>query len=174
VAIAISLVPPLAVVGLTFESGAPDQSLGALLLFVANVSAILVTGLIVMTIYRVHRLSTGTSPKPVHRKRAAAVIVLALVVVTIPLTAVSIQVRQQTSTESTVSSLAGSWADATGWRVISVDTQPSGVTVRAIGPLPEPDTGPLQDAIEAAGLGSEAITIELVPSHIVTLGDGDP
>jgi uncharacterized hydrophobic protein (TIGR00271 family) len=41
VAIAISLVPPLAVVGLTLESGAPRQSLGALLLFVTNVAAIL-------------------------------------------------------------------------------------------------------------------------------------
>ncbi len=37
VAIAISLVPPLAVVGLTLESGAPDQALGALLLFATNV-----------------------------------------------------------------------------------------------------------------------------------------
>jgi uncharacterized membrane protein len=39
VAIAISLVPPLAVVGLTVESGAPHQSLGAFVLFVTNVAA---------------------------------------------------------------------------------------------------------------------------------------
>jgi len=53
VAIAISLVPPLAVVGLTLESGAPKQALGALLLFLTNFGAILLTGLIVMAIYRV-------------------------------------------------------------------------------------------------------------------------
>ncbi|MDN5696776.1 MAG: DUF389 domain-containing protein, partial [Rubrobacter sp.] len=41
VAIAISLVPPLSVVGLTFESGEFGQSLGALLLFLNNVAAIL-------------------------------------------------------------------------------------------------------------------------------------
>lgn len=52
VAIAISLVPPLAVVGLTLESGAPDEALGALLLFVTNVSAILAAGLVVMTVYQ--------------------------------------------------------------------------------------------------------------------------
>src|SRR4029079_2826275 len=56
VAIAISLVPPLTVVGLTLESGAPRQSLGALLLFVTNVVAILATGTIVMAIYGVYRL----------------------------------------------------------------------------------------------------------------------
>src|SRR3954462_14039380 len=48
VAIAISLVPPLAVVGLTLESGETDQALGALLLFTTNVSAILAAGLVVM------------------------------------------------------------------------------------------------------------------------------
>ncbi|MEZ5143183.1 MAG: DUF389 domain-containing protein [Acidimicrobiales bacterium] len=52
VAIAISLVPPLAVVGLTLESGAGDQALGALLLFLTNVCAILGTGLVVMAVYR--------------------------------------------------------------------------------------------------------------------------
>jgi uncharacterized membrane protein len=39
VAIAISLVPPLAVAGLTLESGVPSQSLGAFWLFVTNVAA---------------------------------------------------------------------------------------------------------------------------------------
>src|SRR5690606_35624052 len=38
VAIAISLVPPQAVVGLTLESGAPGQAAGALLLFATNVT----------------------------------------------------------------------------------------------------------------------------------------
>lgn len=57
VAIAISLVPPLAVVGLTLESGASDQAEGALLLFLTNVVAILVTGMAVMVVYRVHRMS---------------------------------------------------------------------------------------------------------------------
>ena len=79
VAIAISLVPPLAVVGLTLESGAPDQSLGALLLFGANMAAILATGLLVMSIYRVHRIVTHAEGGAVlHRRRAAVVIVVAL------------------------------------------------------------------------------------------------
>ena len=53
VAIAISLVPPLAVVGLTLEAGAGSESAGALLLFLTNVGAILLSGLIVMALYRV-------------------------------------------------------------------------------------------------------------------------
>lgn len=50
VAIAISLVPPLAVVGLSLESGAPEQALGALLLLGTNAGAI-ATGTVVFLLH---------------------------------------------------------------------------------------------------------------------------
>src|SRR5215216_3252429 len=56
VAIAISLVPPLSVVGFTLEAGKPDQALGAFLLFLTNVAAILASGTIIMALYGFHRL----------------------------------------------------------------------------------------------------------------------
>ena len=56
VAIAISLVPPLAVVGLALESDAPHQALGAFLLFATNVAAILSSGIVVMGFYHVSRV----------------------------------------------------------------------------------------------------------------------
>lgn len=61
VAIAISLVPPLAVVGLTLSSGAVAQALGALLLFTTNVTAILATGTAVMAVYGVYRITAPVS-----------------------------------------------------------------------------------------------------------------
>jgi uncharacterized membrane protein len=54
VAIAISLVPPLAVADLTLQSGAPSQSLGALLLFATNVAAILASGIVVTAFLAEH------------------------------------------------------------------------------------------------------------------------
>jgi uncharacterized membrane protein len=45
-AIANSLVPPLSVVGLTFEAGAVDQSFGALLHFLTDVAAMMVAVLV--------------------------------------------------------------------------------------------------------------------------------
>ena len=50
VAIAISLVPPLAVVGLTLRVRGADESLGALLLFGTNVAAIIATGTVLLLI----------------------------------------------------------------------------------------------------------------------------
>ena len=70
VAIAISLVPPLAVVGLTLESGAPHQALGALLLFTTNVAAILASGIVVMALYRTHRVSDRAQAAAFHRSGA--------------------------------------------------------------------------------------------------------
>ena len=103
VAIAISLVPPLSVVGLTAEAGAIGQAAGALLLFGTDVAAILTSGIIVMAIYRVHRL---VDPAPiaertdVNRRNAVLVIVALFVVIGIPLTVSSLSIGRNTARES--------------------------------------------------------------------------
>ena len=175
VAIAISLVPPLAVVGLTWESDAPEQALGSLLLFGANVTAILASGLVVMGIYRVHTLATTVSGahRIQHRSRLVAVVVVALVVVAVPLTLISLRINGDQSTESAVTRAADTWASEAGWSIVSVSTEADHTVVRATGPLPEPETGPLDDALDAAGLSQEPVRVELVPSHTVVLGARD-
>jgi hypothetical protein len=60
VAIAISLVPPLAVVALALEAGRYDEALGALLLFGTNVTAIIATGTVVLLLYRVRDVAKTT------------------------------------------------------------------------------------------------------------------
>ena len=73
VAIAISLVPPLTVVGLTLESGSIAQSLGAVLLFLTNVVAIIGTGIVVMSVYGVNKLTAaGRCGHPAPGRAAAA------------------------------------------------------------------------------------------------------
>src|SRR5215212_3698284 len=102
VAIAISLVPPLSVVGFTLEAGKPDQALGALLLFLTNVAAILASGTIVMALYGFHRLAaTATSPeqRTVNRRNAVFIIAAMVIAVSIPLTATSITLARDTSRE---------------------------------------------------------------------------
>jgi uncharacterized hydrophobic protein (TIGR00271 family) len=175
VAIAISLVPPLAVVGLTWESDAPEQALGSLLLFGANVTAILASGLVVMGIYRVHTLATTVSGghRIQHRSRLVAVVALSLVVVAVPLTLISLRINGDQTTESAVTSAADRWATDVGWSIVSVSTEADQTVVRATGPLPEPETGDLDDALDAAGLSGEPVRVELVPSHTVVLGTRD-
>ncbi|MGV9733485.1 DUF389 domain-containing protein [Rhodococcus aetherivorans] len=85
VAIAISLVPPLAVVGLTLESGAPRQAGGALLLFATNVAAIVATGTLVFLLAGV-RGAAHRAGRTVGDLRGLSVltVVAAVVLVAVP------------------------------------------------------------------------------------------
>ena len=170
VAIAISLVPPLAVVGLTLESGAPKQALGALLLFLTNFGAILLTGLIVMAIYRVRATAVqGLGSVHGHPRLAVAVVVAFVIVLAAPLAVDSAQITSQQLTNSNVTAVANNWANTAGWQVVNVSATESGVTVRAIGPLPLPNPRTLRTALNANGLKSTSVQLELDPVKRVDL-----
>lgn len=169
VAIAISLVPPLAVVGLTLESGAPDQARGALLLFVTNVVAILASGIVVMVLHRVHRLAATEQPAAgadavVHRRRATLVVAALVVAVCVPLAATSTVVGRTTVNEHRVRRVADHWAERGDWSVIEVTTaQGRVVVVRAVGAGDPPDTKQLRRDLDEAGLGAVDVDVELIP-----------
>ncbi len=173
VAIAISLVPPLAVVGLTLESGATGQATGAALLFLTNVAAILFTGLIVMALYHVRSAAAvADDASGADRNRALLLVVAFLVVIAIPLTASSGRIVAETLGQRAVEDVAGQWAEPAGWRLASVETDRAGVRVRAYGPLPAPDPQDLRAALDAAGHGDVDVVVELVPQETVELPAG--
>ena len=170
VAIAISLVPPLAVVGLTLEAGATDESVGALLLFLTNVGAILLTGLIVMALYQVFQLAAAESDRPRVNRRLAAVVVIGFVVVlSVPLAASSVRISRDAVAGANVAPVARQWAEEGGWRVTSVRSTNAGVEVVAAGGLPAPDPQDLRRALDAARLGDVHVIVALVPSERVDL-----
>ena len=160
VAIAISLVPPLTVVGLTLESGSTSQASGALLLFTANVTAILAMGALVMAVYRVSAHAPDGSRTGAH---VAQVVVVLVVLVAVPLAATSQRVSTTELRERDVRSTADAWTAAAGWEVVSVATDGGSVVVRVAGPLPEPDPDGLRRALDRAGLDDVSVDLEQVP-----------
>lgn len=177
VAIAISLVPPLTVAGLTLESGSLPQSLGALLLFLTNVVAILGTGVIVMSVYGVNRLArpvTADGVRPAGLRRPLALIVAMFVLVGLPLTATSVSVSRQALTEQTVHSTASTWAAPVGWHLVAVTTQGAQILLRVEGPLPLPNTTSLGDALDAAGIDPDAVTVTFLPTYELRLDPDQP
>lgn len=163
VAIAISLVPPLAVVGLTLEGGAGSESAGALLLFLTNVGAILLSGLIVMAVYRVSTARPVRARRRLDHRAATAVVVVAVVVLALPLAGSSQRITTEALRDSQVTRVATAWAEARDWEVIGVDNTPDGVQIRAIGPLPVPDAAGLRAALDRDGLDELDVRVELVP-----------
>ena len=170
VAIAISLVPPLVVAGLTLESGADGQARGALLLFLTNVGAILFSGLIVMALYRVGRLAETPQGLSAGGQRTAAVLVVVFViVVALPLAAATRQTISESVRRSDVTTVAKQWVKSRDWQVVNVDTAENGIVVRAIGPLPEPDPEALRAELDAKGLRGVDVRLELLPLDRIDL-----
>ena len=174
VAIAISLVPPLTVVGLTLEAGESDEAVGALLLFLTNVGAILVTGVLVMALYRVRTAALESAVRPPLGRRAAVLVIVAFVVViAVPLAGSTARIVDERLTIASVTDVATSWADDRGWEIVTVTTRPEGVVVRAHGPLPAPDPDELRERLDAEGLAHVGVRLQLVPEDHVELEGSD-
>ena len=88
VAIAISLVPPLGVVGVCAGQGLWSDALGALVLFLSNVVALVIAGSIVFTMGGYAR--DPARRRIANRRRAYIVVTVLAVVIAVPLAANSI------------------------------------------------------------------------------------
>lgn len=176
VAIAISLVPPLTVVGLTAESQAWEESWGALFLFSTNVASILATGIVVMALFKVYQMVTPAATpekRAVNRRNANLVIVAFFAVILVPLVGSTIQIANDSARESTIRQLTQDWADSVGWEVLEVATTATAVDVRVIGSPPIPETDSYAAALEAGGVDPDSVVVEFIPRTVVALGGGD-
>jgi uncharacterized hydrophobic protein (TIGR00271 family) len=174
VAIAISLVPPLAVVGLTLESGSVAQSSGALLLFLTNVAAIIATGTLVLLLYRVrHVLHAAGRPVAELSKGTIAVVVATVVVVAIPLAWGTLLAAVEQQVVTRAQPVAERWAESEGWIITGVDFRRGQLQIEALGSLPEADADDLRADLDAAGLASidTRVTLVLGGSKVLE-GDG--
>jgi uncharacterized membrane protein len=171
VAIAISLVPPLGVVGFTLEAGKLDQALGALLLFLTNVAAILGSGTVVMVLYGFFRQATppaGPERPGVNRRNAVIIIAAMVVAVSIPLAATSVTLARDTSREAKTLAAAREFGDAVGWSTGNVTTRGGVVLVHMEGPPPLPKTDRMRTELEDRGIDPSEVQLELVPAKLVT------
>lgn len=163
VAIAISLVPPLSVVGLLLEVGRYGDATGAALLFGTNVAAIVATGTIVLLAYRVRGVAQS-SGMPVGALTGSTLVAVAalVVLVTIPLAGGSAAVAADQRLQSQVTPIATEWATGAGWQLSSVAVTGGSLSVTALGPLPGPNPGSLRRMLDNAGFTGTALTVELV------------
>lgn len=173
VAIAISLVPPLTVVGLTLEAGAFDQSVGALLLFSTNVAAILLSGCVVMSLYGVFGHALAGETRAFSRRAAVSAVVFLAIIVAIPLTISTISATSDRLEEGRVHAVADAWADPFNWSVLSLSRDAENqelIVLTMIGPPPIPDVGELRRQMMDSGQGEVDIRLRLVDEDEVLFG----
>lgn len=134
VAIAISLVPVLEVVGITLEAGRTDLAWGALLLFLTNAAAIIVAGMVVFTAAGYHREAAGQGAG----WRAKALIGVLVVLLVVPLTVTSVRTYRYQRWMEATDAATQTWADGTGWRLLHVRQQGDEIVATVVGPGDSP------------------------------------
>ena len=145
VAIAISLVPVLAVVGITLGAGRLELALGSFILFLTNAAAILVAGTLVFTVMGYRKDARHRDARAGHRATVAiAVLVVALLV---PLGAASVRTLLYERWTNATQAATEDWVAGTEWRVDTVDLAGGKIVVTVIGPGAAPDIQKLKAAI---------------------------
>ena len=149
VAIAVSLVPPLSTVGICLELGRPADAGGALLLFLTNLSAILVVASIVFLLN-----GSGPSREMLRERRRLRngfiLAMFALVIAAIPLASNSAAWVQTTVRGAEGAPLVKAWIggrdlEVTSWSVTGPD-----VAIHVTGSEAPPDAAPLAAALASA------------------------
>jgi uncharacterized membrane protein len=120
VAIAISLVPPLCVVGISLQQGQLGAAAGALLLFMTNFLAILLAGGVVLLIVGLGK-TTVSREHALVRRRGLALFVVGILLVAIPLTLSAYQAVIHAAENNHATSEVGHWLEGTSYRVVTVN-----------------------------------------------------
>jgi uncharacterized hydrophobic protein (TIGR00271 family) len=120
VAIAISLVPPLCVVGISLQQGQLGAAAGALLLFMTNFLAILLAGGVVLLIVGLGK-TAGSQAHARVRRRGLALFVVGVLLITIPLTLSAYQAVTHAAENNNATSEVGQWLEGTSYRVVTVN-----------------------------------------------------
>lgn len=147
VAIAISLVPPLCVVGISLSKGQFEAAGGALLLFMTNFLAILLAGGLVLLALGLGRFQVGDEQKRV-RNRGLVVFTLGILLVSLPLAYASYNAVMDAIQTKRASAEIQAWLDATSYSLVSVDVTGDTVLASAEGSGPTP---PVQQLAQQLG-----------------------
>ncbi len=161
VAISISLVPPLCVVGVGLSQGEWVAAWGALLLFVTNFLSILLAGGGVLALLGLGAAATKKLRADARRK-AFTWIAIGVAIVAIPLAATSFTVLQETVTEVTTRRLAQEWVDQTGYEVTRVEANGNQVDLVINGSGDPPALSDLGTRVGGARVINRLIRLKLI------------
>jgi uncharacterized hydrophobic protein (TIGR00271 family) len=165
VAVAIALVPPLAVIGLMIGEGEGEAAVGASLLFTTNLVAILLTGAVVFVLTGVAPLSQLFQNRKWIRTSLGLVAALALVILAVLALSgdrILTESFDRTEAQEAVDAWLGSDSDLKSFEVI---VGRSGVSVIVVGPNEPPSIDELGALLES-GLGrSVDVTVNWIPEE---------
>jgi uncharacterized hydrophobic protein (TIGR00271 family) len=166
VAIAISLVPPLAVVGITAADGNWNDAFGAFVLFAANVVAVLTAGTIVLTLCG-YGWDARAAPG-FRRGPAYAVIATSLLLILVPLGITTAQTAQEQIGLDRASATAR--AAAGNYALVDVSFQGSQLNVVIEGTGPGPSAAQLLRMLRGQLPADTAVVLDKINGSRLLVG----
>lgn len=173
VAIAVALVPPLGVVGLTLEARLYADSWGAFLLFLTNFVSIILAAVVVFFLTGFVPLDQLRSNRQEFAVIMRTVIVAALVIL-IPLSFTAEGIIATAGRQSAAQRNVGAWiGDDTNLRVISVEVNESTVSITLSGAGEIPPIEDLENTLTQSFKTPTTVEVEYVPSLVITYSDAE-
>lgn len=165
VAIAISLVPPLCVAGISLSESQWNAASGAMLLFMTNFLAILLAGGGVLAILGLGRAATQILTG-LARRRAFFAIGIGIILVTIPLTLTSLRVARDAWIKSYTSQVMSDWLEGSDYRLTTVKIKEDGISIIIAGEGSYPPVADLQSRIRENVNMTIPVELRIVPLEI--------
>lgn len=167
VAIAVALVPPLAVVGVTLEAGMTGDALGAFLLFATNLVSIILAGSVVLVLTGFARLSFGSEERE-RRWRVLGPLVLGMVLMIVPLSITSFSAWTDTNNDAAARQAVSGWLGADDDLTL-VDLEVDGDSVEMVltGSDAPPPVGELQTTLDKEFGETVELSVRFIPSEIL-------
>lgn len=173
VAISISLVPPLCVVGISLSAGEVDAAMGALLLFMINFLSIILAGGGVLALLGLNQAAMvkiqGTA-----RRNAFLVVIMATLVITIPLVATGRKITDEALMEIQSRSAAADWVAETDYEVRLVQASGDDVYIAIIGSGEPRAFADLVTAVQTAVGRPVVVNLEVAPSQFISSATAPP
>lgn len=169
VAVAIALVPPLAVVGVAAQLGATDEAFGALLLFGTNALAIVAMGSATFIVTGTAEAESSHPPDLGWWTLWVGVFAVAIVGL---LVANTESLSEAGAQDDLAARVVEEWIDD-DYDVVSVDVDDGEVTVLLAGPAEPDDLDDLGDSLDRALSGVETVDVQISITESATLTIGD-
>lgn len=171
VAIAVALVPPLGVVGLTLQAGMFEDSLGALLLFLTNLVSIILAAALVffLTGYAPYRGLQENRAKVMSLLRTVAI---AAIIIMIPLAITAEDVISRSARTRIANDAVAEWLDGSSLAAIRIEVSGTDVSLFLTGPGDVPDLTGLEADLTSGFGAPVAIEVEHAPTTVVTYESG--
>ena len=168
VAIAISLVPPLCVVGISISQGEWSAAGGAMLLFLTNFFAILLAGGITFMLVGLGKLTRAKADAKM-RKRSFVLIVIGTLLVTIPLSLSAYRTVVSVDADQKATNVVDQWVDGSSDRVVTVDVQDHTISVIISGTGDQIQAAQLANELEAVLGYPVTLNLTLIPATVVVV-----